>query len=491
VETARNLVAGEWRTPEVDEHLDVHNPSTGEVIGRTPMSTARQADEAIEAAHRAYLEWCAVPASQRVRPLFQLTELLRANEERIARTLTEEMGKSLPDSRAELKRTIENCEVACGTPVLQQGDKLVGAAPGIDGEVLRVPRGVYTMIAPFNFPAMVPFWFLPYAIATGNTFVVKPSERVPFTMQAIARLIEATDLPPGVFNLVNGSVDVANAFMEHADVAGVSMVGSTRVAALVAARCAANNKRFQAMGGAKNHLVVMPDAHMDEVVRNMITSCYGCAGQRCMAASAIVAVGDETYTEVCQRFVEASKRVLVANPLDPAVAAEPMLMGPVISAQAKQFVLDMIQKGIEEGATLACDGRALRVPGAEGGFFVGPTVFTDVRPGMQIHQTEIFGPVLAILRAANLEEAIRILNDHPYGNGASIYTQSGHWARQFKLDTRAGMIGINVGIPAPVAALPFGGMKQSQFSHIKAQGKYNLDFFTEARVITERYWPER
>lgn len=487
---ARNYVDGEWTEAQVDNYLDVHNPSTGALIGKTPLSSAEHTSDAIEVAHSAYLKWREVSASNRVRPLFQLVELLRQQEEQIARTLTEEMGKSLPDSRAEMKRAIENCEAACGAPILQQGEKLVGAAPGIDGEVLRLPRGVYAMIAPFNFPAMVPFWFLPYAIASGNSFVIKPSERVPFTMQRIAELIDQTDLPPGVFNLVNGTVDVANAFMDHPLVAGVSMVGSSRVAQIVASRCAANNKRFQAMGGAKNHLVVMPDAHMDQVIRNMVTSCYGCAGQRCMASSAIVAVGDDTYRETCDRFIEATKRVVIADPLNPDFADETMLMGPVISEKNRSFIQEMIERGVAEGATLAYDGRDVTVAGCEDGYFLGPVVFTDVQPGMAIHTTEIFGPVLVILKADTLDQAIEIINDHAYGNGASIYTQNGYWARQFKINAEAGMIGVNVGIPAPVAHLPFGGMKQSQFSHIKAQGKYVFDFFTEQKIITERFWPE-
>ena len=490
VQTLKNYVNGRWVDSEATEFVDVHNPSTGQVLARTPLGTAAETNRAIEAAHAAFLDWRHVPVSRRVQPIFQLAALLRENEESLARVLSEEMGKSLPDARAEMKRTIENCEGACGMPILQQGDKMVGAAAGIDGEVLRLPRGVYTMIAPFNFPGMVPFWFLPYAIATGNTFIVKPSERVPRTMSRVTELIEQIGLPPGVYNLVNGAVDVASAFMEHPLVAGVSMVGSTKVASIVASRCAANNKRFQAMGGAKNHLVVMPDAKMDEVVRNMITSCYGCAGQRCMASSAIVAVGDATYKDVCERFIEASKHVIVADPLDPKVADEAMVMGPVISAAAKERILGMIETGIKEGATLAYDGREVTVPGGEGGYFVGPTVFTDVKPGMEIHKTEIFSPVLIILKADSLDAAIKIINDHRYGNGASIYTQNGYWARKFKIETDCGMIGINVGIPAPVAHLPFGGMKDSQFSAVKAQGRVVIDFFTEAKIVTERFWPE-
>ncbi len=490
IQTLRNYVNGERVKSEATTVFNVENPSTGEVIGRTPMSTAREASLAIEAAHDAYRGWRQTPASQRVQPLFKLAAIVRENEERVARILSEEMGKSLPDARAELKRTIENIETACGMPVLQQGTKLIGASMGIDGEVLRLPRGVYTMIAPFNFPAMVPFWFLPYAIATGNTFVVKPSERVPHTMQLLTDMIARTGLPRGVYNLVNGGIEVADTFMTHPKVVGVSMVGSTRVAKIVAETCAKHGKRSQAMGGAKNHLVVMPDAQLDNVIRNMITSCYGCAGQRCMASSAIVAVGNDTYRTVCKEFVQASQEVIVANPLDPNVADEPMVMGPVISAQAKEFVLSMIDKGIAEGATLAYDGRNVSVPGCEKGYFIGPVVFTDVQPGMEIHKTEIFGPVLVILKADTLDGAIRIVNEHRYGNGASIYTQNGHWANKFKLEAMSGMIGINVGIPAPVAHLPFGGMKDSVLSETKPQGTSVIRFYTEEKVITERYWPE-
>jgi len=278
--------------------------------------------------------------------------------------------------------------------------------------------------------------------------------------------------------------------MDHPKVKGVSLVGSTRTCRIVAEKCAKTNKRFQAMGSAKNHLVAMPDAKINEVIRNMITSCYGCAGQRCMASSAIVAVGDDMYRTICEKFIEASKKVIVADPLDPKVANEPMVMGPVISAKAKKFILDMIETGVREGATLALDGRDLVVKGCENGYFVGPIVFTDVKPGMEIHKTEIFGPVVVILKADSLDEAIKIINDHQYGNGASIYTQNGYFARKFKLEVECGMIGVNVGIPAPVAYLPFGGMKASEFADIKAQGKAIINFFTEDKIVTERYWHE-
>jgi len=486
----KNYVGGAWITPERHGLLDVEQPSTGEVIARVPLSTASETDRAIAAAEGAYPAWSATPVARRCELLRELANQLRKNAEDLARLVTRENGKSLPDSKAEVKRAVENTEVACGMPVLGQGDKLIGASFDIDGEVIRLPLGVFGMIAPFNFPLMVPFWFFPYALATGNTYVVKPSEQVPLSMHRVAELIDQAGFPPGVFNVVHGDRRAAEALLESPDVEGISFVGTSRVCRIIAARCAETNKRFQALGSAKNHLVAMPDAKMDDMIRNMITSCYGCAGQRCMASSAIVGVGEEVYREVGRRFIEASKRVLVADPLDPQVADEAMVMGPVISAGAKRFILEMVQTGVDEGATLALDGRDLVVPGCERGHFLGPTVFTDVRPGMKIHQTEIFGPVVVILKADSLDAAIKIINDHQYGNGASIYTQNGHYARNFKLETQAGMIGINVGIPAPVAPLPFGGMKTSLFADTKAQGKAVINFFTEPKIITERYWPE-
>jgi malonate-semialdehyde dehydrogenase (acetylating)/methylmalonate-semialdehyde dehydrogenase len=490
LKTVKNYVDGQWVAPENNGYLDVENPSTGQIIAKTPLSSAAEADRAIGAAAEAFKTWSRTPVARRVEPLYKLVALLRENEEEIARTLVEEMGKSLPDARAEMKRIFENIEVACGMPVLQQGDKLIGASYDIDGEVIRLPMGVFAMVAPFNFPAMVPFWFLPYAIATGNTYVAKASEQVPLTMQLITEYIGQIGLPKGVFNLVNGDKVVAQTLIESPLVKGVSLVGSTQTCRIVSEKCAQNHKRCQAMGSAKNHLVAMPDAKVDDMIRNMITSCYGCAGQRCMAASAIVAVGDDMYKTICDKFVEASKSVLVANPLNPEVADEPMVMGPVISAKSKQFILAMIETGTGEGATLALDGRDIVVPGCENGHFIGPTVFTDVKPGMEIHKTEVFGPVVVILKADSLDEAIGIINDLQYGNGASIYTQNGYYARKFKLETDCGMIGINVGIPAPVSYLPFGGMKASQFADIKAQGKAIINFFTEDKIITERYWPE-
>jgi len=490
IKRLRNFIGGRWQEPAEGRYIEIENPSNGRVIAESPLSTAEDTQRAIAAARASFPEWAATPVARRGELMFKLVDIIRINQEPIARQITEEMGKSLPDARAEVKRVLENTEVACGMPILQQGDKLAGTSFDIDGEVIWQPRGVYAMIAPFNFPAMVPFWFLPYAIATGNTYIVKPSEQVPCTMHLMTEYIEQAGFPPGVVNLVNGDLQVSKALMENSDVAGISFVGTTSVCRQIAEQCAGTNKRYQAMGSAKNHLVAMPDANMTEMIRNMITSCFGCAGQRCMASSAIVPVGDEMYRKVCHEFVEAAKQIIVADPLNPKVAEDPMVMGPVISAKAMKFIEGMIDRGVKEGATLALDGRGIQAEGCDSGYFVGPTVLTDVRPGMEVHKTEIFGPVVVILKADGLDEAIDIINRHQYGNGASIYTQSGYYARKFKLETGCGMIGINVGIPAPVAYLPFGGMKDSQFAEIKGQGKTIIDFFVEKKVITERYWPQ-
>jgi len=485
----KNYINGKWVEPENNGYIDVENPTTCEILAKTPLSTTSETNKAIDAAETAFKIWGATPVARRVRPLFKLNDLLRSHEEELSRILVAEMGKSMTDARAEFKRIYENIEVACGMPVLQQGEKIIGSSFDIDGEILRLPIGVFAMIAPFNFPGMVPFWFLPYALATGNTYIIKASKQVPMTMQEITKYIDMCDFPPGVFNLVNGDKTVAEAFMNSPKIKGISIVGSTNTCRIVAKRCAETNKRFQAMGSAKNHLVAMPDAKLDHVIRNMTTSCYGCAGQRCMASSAIIGVG-EMYDTICRRFVEDSKEIIVADPLDPEIIDESLVMGPVISKKAKDFILSMIKEGIAEGATLALDGRDIVVPGYEDGYFVGPTVFTDVKPGMKIHKTEIFGPVVAILKADTLDEAIKIINGHQYGNGASIYTQNGYYARKFKLEVECGMIGVNVGIPAPVAYLPFGGMKESQYADIKAQGKAIINFFTEDKIVTERYFKE-
>ena len=491
VRTLRNYIDGRWTDADSAGYLDVENPSTGESLAQLPLSTANDANRAVAAARKAFGPWSRTPVTRRVEYLFALLEMLRKNEEAVSRVLVEEMGKSLPDARAEMKRVLQNVEAACGATILLHGDKMIGCASSMDSETIHLPIGVFAAVTPFNFPAMAPFWFLPYALAAGNTFVLKPSELVPMTMELVTNYIDQLGLPAGVFNVVNGDKTASAALMDNPQVDGLSFVGRSAICKLVAQKCAAGNKRYQAMGSAKNLLVVMPDyAHVDALIRNMSTSCYGCAGQRCMASSAIVAVGDAMYQKVCDRFIEDSKKFIVANPLDSKVAEEPTLMGPVISAKSKQFILEMIDAGVKEGATLALDGRNITVPSCEKGHFVGPTVFTDVRPGMAIHQTEIFGPVVVILKVDSLDQAIEIINAHQYSNACSIYTQNGYYARKFKLQARCGMIGVNVGIPAPVPFMPFGGVGNSMICDIKMQGKSAFSFYTEHKVIVERYWDE-
>jgi malonate-semialdehyde dehydrogenase (acetylating)/methylmalonate-semialdehyde dehydrogenase len=489
MQTLRNYINGTWHDADAERLLDVENPGTGEVLACVPLSQPSELDAAVAAGREAFRGWSHTPTSQRVGPLFKLAQLLSDNSERIAKQISAEMGKSLPDARAEMKRAIENCQVACGMPTMIQGDTLIDAASGIDGEVMRLPMGVFSAIVPFNFPAMVPFWFLPYAVAAGNTFVLKCSEQVPLTSQAMFELIHEAGFPPGVVNLVNGDKRIAEAMCEHPGIDGISFVGSSNVARIVAESCARSGKRCQALGSAKNYLVVMPDAPLDQVVRNMLTSCLGCAGQRCMAASAIACVGDKVYDDTVAQFVAAAQQQRVGYPLDPQFD-QIDVVGPVISAAAKQRIESLIQAGVDEGARLVLDGRGVQVDGYPNGHYIGPTVFADVRPGMTIEQTEIFGPVVIIMKFATLDAAIAAINAHRYGNGASIYTQSGYNARKFKLETQAGMIGINVGIPAPIAPLPFGGMKDSLHADIKAQSAEMVRFFTVAKTITERYWPE-
>jgi malonate-semialdehyde dehydrogenase (acetylating)/methylmalonate-semialdehyde dehydrogenase len=488
----QNYINGKWVDAENIGMLDIENPSTGEKLAKVPLSNEAEVNRAVKAASAAFPSWSQTPVTQRAEYMYDLLEILKKNEEQISRTITKEMGKSLPDSRAEVKRCLQNLEVACSVPMLLQSEKLIGAAKSIDGEVLNLPIGVFAAITPFNFPAMAPFWFLPYAIATGNTFVLKPSELVPVTMEMITEFIDQIKLPSGVYNLVNGDKVAGQALINHSGVSGISYVGRSTICRTVAEQCASMGKRFQAMGSAKNHLVVMPDyTHMDDLIRNMSTSCYGCAGQRCMASSVIVAIGDKMYEQVCANFVEDSKKFVVGNPLDPKIEDEPTLMGPVISAKAKQFIHDMIDKGIKEGAKLALDGRNIKIPGCEKGHFIGPTVFIDVKTDMEIYKTEIFAPVVCILKAKSLDEAIGMINSHQYSNGSSLYTQNGYYARKFKLEVQTGMVGINVGIPAPVPFFPFGGMKNSMLCDIKMQAKSALRFFTHDKVIVERYWDEK
>ncbi len=477
----QNYVGGEWRTPRATEWLEDTNPATGQGIGRVPLSTKDDVDEAVQAALAAWEEWRETPPLSRARYLFTLRDLMEQRFEDLSRVIAQDNGKTIDEARGEVRRAIENVETACGIPSLMMGYSLEdGAAAGIDEEVLYQPLGVFAGISPFNFPAMVQFWFWPYAVATGNVWISKPSEQDPIVQTLIFELIEKAGFPPGVVNLVNGAKDTVNAILDHPDVKGVSFVGSSAVAKLIYSRAAASGKRVQAGGGAKNVLVVMPDAKLDKAISNMISSCYGCAGERCLAGSVVVGVGD-VHVPLREKFTDAASRLKVGYGLD-----ETVQMGPVISRTHQQRVLGFIDKGEEEGADVALDGREVKVSGYNG-YFVGPTVLDGVTPDMTVAKEEIFGPVVSLFEADGLDDVIDLINRSPYGNAASIYTSSGKAAREFRYRVRAGNIGINLGVAAPMAYFPFSGMKNSFFGDLHPQGRDAIRFFTESKVVITRW----
>jgi malonate-semialdehyde dehydrogenase (acetylating) / methylmalonate-semialdehyde dehydrogenase len=478
-----NYIDGKWRTSGSTEHQDVVNPATGEVMGHVPISHAVEIEQAAQAASVAFLKWRQTPANDRVQFLFKLKNQLEENFEELARTITMECGKTIDESRGEVRRLIENVEVACGIPLMMQGYNSEDIAPGIDEFMIRQPVGVCAAIAPFNFPAMVPFWFLPYAIACGNTYIVKPSERVPLTMQMIFRLVEKTGLPAGVLNLVNGSKIAVDAILDHPAIRAVSFVGSTPVARYIYSRATANGKRAQCQGGAKNPVVVLPDADMETSTRIIADSLFGCAGQRCLAASLVITVGDarKVFTDA---IVEVARNRVVGYGLD-----EKVQMGPVITPQSKERIEMLIGKGEKEGAKVLVDGRNTHVPGYERGNFIRPTVLQDVPADGEIVKTEIFGPVLGMMHAENLDQAIAMVNSGKYGNMSCLFTSSGPAARKFRYEVIAGNIGINLGIAAPMAFFPFTGWKESFFGDLHGQGMDAVEFFTQKKVVIER-WPK-
>lgn len=477
----RNYVGGEWRSPAGADWLADTNPATGERIARVPMSPKEEVAAAVEAAAGAWEEWRETPPIARARHLFALRDLMEQHFEDLARIIAQDMGKTIDESRGEVRRAIENVEVAAGIPSLMMGYTLEdGAASGIDEEVLYQPLGVFAGISPFNFPIMVQSWFWPYAVATGNTWIAKPSEQDPIVQDLVFQLIERAGFPPGVVNLVHGAKETAEAILDHPTIKGISFVGSTPVAKEVYARAAASGKRVQAGGGAKNLLVVLPDAKLDAAVPNMISSCYGTAGQRCLAGSAVVALG-EAHDALREKFTSAAGRLKLGYGLD-----ETVQMGPVVSARSKERVLRIVDEGEKEGARVALDGRKVRV-GEYRGYFVGPTVLDDVAPDMKVAREEIFGPVASFLEADDLDAAIDMINGSPYGNAASVYTSSGKAAREFRYRVRAGNIGINVGVAAPMAYFPFSGMKSSFFGDLHPQGRDAIRFFTESKVVITRW----
>lgn len=478
-----NYIEGAWRASAATETLAVLNPATAELLGRVPLSPAAEVALAAEAAARALPGWRRTPAVARVQHLFRLKHLLEQALDDLARTITLECGKTLEESRAELRRAIENVESACGIPQLMQGYNSEDIAPGIDETMIRQPVGVAAIICPFNFPGMIPFWFMPYALACGNPVIVKPSERVPLTMQQIFGLLEQADFPPGVVNLVNGGAEAVDALLDHAAVRAVSFVGSTAVARHVYSRAALIGKRAQCQGGAKNPVVILPDADLEMATRIVADSAFGCAGQRCLAVSLAITVA-EARDPFVEMICEAAATRVVGNGLDPAVQ-----MGPVISAASRARIETLIGQAAGEGAGVPVDGRGARIPGCEDGFFVRPTVLLDLPPTGPVARTEIFGPVLGMMHVETLDQALDLVNGAAYGNQASLFTASGTAARRFRVEAEAGNIGINIGVAAPMAFFPFSGWKESFFGDLHGQGLDAVEFFTQKKVVIER-WPK-
>jgi len=474
-----NYVGGQWSpATAATDVLDVTNPATGEVLARVPLSGAADLGAAVRAARAALPAWRAVSAIARARKLF---ERLVARSEDLARCLTTEMGKTIGDARAEVERMIEMVEAACAVPTTMQGRVLEDVSRNIDAETIRQPVGVCAAIVPFNFPAMVPFWFLPFAIACGNTFVLKPSEQVPLTQQIAFEELDALALPPGVVNLVNGGRAVVEGILDHPGIDVVSFVGSAPVAKIVYERAAKAGKRVQALGGAKNHIVVMPDAVLDQTVRGIIGSAFGAAGQRCMAGSVVVTVGD-AHDQLMPPLIEAARALRVGDGID-----EGSDVGPVISCGARDGIRAWIDRGLAGGARVAVDGRESQDADLNGAF-IGPTILDEVTAGMEVAQEEVFGPVLSVIRAATLDEAIGIVNSSRFGNGTSIFTESGASVRRYRHEVQTGMVGVNIGVAAPVAFFPFSGWKDSFLGDLHAHGTDAVEFFTRKKTVTSRYF---
>ncbi|WP_348233503.1 CoA-acylating methylmalonate-semialdehyde dehydrogenase [Trichocoleus sp. DQ-U1] len=478
-----NYINGEWCASRTTEYLDVVNPATAEVLTQVPLSPASDVEAAAVAAVAAYPNWRRIPATERVQYLFKLKFLLEEHLDELSRIVTLECGKTFAESKAELQRAIENVEVACGIPMLMQGYNLEDVARGIDEMMIRQPVGVTAIIAPFNFPGMIPFWFLPYAIACGNTTILKPSEKVPLTMQKVFELLEKTGLPKGVVNLVNGAKEVVDAILEHSTIRAISFVGSSPVAQYVYSKAAAFGKRVQCQGGAKNPIIVLPDADMEMTTRITADSAFGCAGQRCLAASVAVTVGEARHT-FTEAIANAAQTRVVGYGLD-----EKVQMGPVITRQSQARIEQLIQQGADEGATVLVDGRSAKIPGYEQGNFVRPTILQNVNPKSELARTEIFGPVLGVMHLETIEDAIALVNSGQWGNMACLFTSSGAAARQFRYEAEAGNIGINIGVAAPMAFFPFSGWKDSFYGDLHGQGKDAVQFFTQTKVVVER-WPK-
>lgn len=478
-----NFVGGSWQRPGAGDRMAVINPATGEALGQVPLSAKQEVDAAVRAASAALPAWRRTPPLERVQYLFKLKQKLEAALPDLARTITEENGKTLAEAEAEFRRGIENVEVACGIPTMMMGTLSEDIASGVDELMIRQPVGVVAIITPFNFPGMIPLWFLPYAMACGNTVVLKPSERTPRTMAAVMRLLEEITLPAGVVNLVQGSRDAVEALCDHPHVRAVSFVGSTAVARAVYARATAAGKRAQCQGGAKNPIIILPDADMEMTTKIAADSAFGCAGQRCLAASVAITVGEarDAFTPLIASAAEARK---VGNGLESGIE-----MGPVITGESRERIGRLIASGLSDGARAVVDGRSVVVKGGEQGHFVGPTVLDSVPAGSEIARTEVFGPVLSLMHVRTIDEAIDYVNQQAYGNMACVFTQSGLAARRFRYEAEVGNVGINVGVAAPMAFFPFSGWKDSFFGDLHAQGHDAIDFYTQKKVVVER-WPQ-
>jgi malonate-semialdehyde dehydrogenase (acetylating) / methylmalonate-semialdehyde dehydrogenase len=477
-----NYVAGEWIVSDAAQILEVTNPATAENLASVPLAGGEDVGKAIAAAAAAFPAWRRTPAPERIQYLFAFKQLLEAHFDEIARITTLENGKTLAESKAELRRGIENVEVACGIPTLMQGYNLEDVSSGIDEIMIRQPLGVVAAITPFNFPAMIPLWFLPYAIACGNTFILKPSERVPLTARRIFELLHQTGIPRGVVNLVVGAKAAVDALLHHPEVKAISFVGSTPVAQYIYAEGARHGKRVQCQGGAKNYVVIMPDADLDMAAKVVSDSAFGCAGQRCLAVSAAIMVG-EAREKFSAAILDIAGSLRVGNGLDESVQ-----MGPVISPASKTRIERAIATGVEGGRALL-DGRGAQVANGERGNFLRPTVLTGIGSDHALATTEIFGPVLALETAADLDEAIAVISRNPYGNAASIFTSSGLAARKFRYEIPTGNVGVNIGVAAPMAYFPFSGWKDSFLGVLHGQGRDGVEFYTDKKVVIER-WPK-
>ncbi|MGB5985376.1 MAG: CoA-acylating methylmalonate-semialdehyde dehydrogenase [Desulfobacterales bacterium] len=478
----QNYINGEWTGSDSTVTGDVWCPAKGEKIATVPYGNAADVDRAVTAAKAAFEEWRETPPLSRARYLFRLKDAFEENFEDIARVLTTEQGKAIDEARGEVRRMIENVEHATGVTTLMCGYTLEDIAKGIDCYGHRQPLGVFSAIVPYNFPGMVAWWFLPYALVSGNTFVLKPSEQVPMTQTKIFEIVDEIGLPEGVVNMVHGSRDVVNAILDHPDIEGVSFVGSTPTAKYIYQRCGETGKRVQALGGAKNVVTIMPDTDLDAAMPSLITSFFGCSGQRCLSGSILAPVGDAAGA-LLDKFMAAAKAMKIGDGLDEQTA-----MGPVVSAAHKERVLGYIEKGIAEGAELILDGRDCVVPELPNGFFVGPTIFDRVKPEMTIASEEIFGPVVSVVRCNDLEDAIELVNSRNFANAACLYTQSGAVAREFKYRVKPSMVGVNIGIAAPMSFFPFGGAGNSMFGDTKGHGQEIFNFFTDTKVVIERWF---